>query len=254
MHSGSLQWSDALWGWSSEVWHRLWACTWGPASKQGRPLDGGGSCFVRLARGPMEHPGFREAKPPVLPDLSAGRDTRLCRRGCCSMRGQVDPAGLGVTEFCSITAGALHTCCAADWAANAGLSLAVTPSGATEPGQRRWVLTRWLSSLGFAGPHTSAIRRPTERSASLWVPFSDLLLMRSLWPAMRGVFTSLLWWGCSLRLRLKGCSIWGCRKEERYINKIKQMSIEGWWNSQCVMRKKIPFSPLFLVFFYPHRM
>lgn len=234
VHWGSLQLSDALRGWSSEVWHRLGACTWGPALKQGRPLDGGGSCLVRLARGPKEDPGFREAKPPVPPELSAGRDTRLWRRGCCSMRGQVDPAGLGVTEFCSITAGALHSCCAADWAADAGLSLAVTPCGATEPRRCRWVLRRWLSSLGFAGPDTSAIRRSTEWSASVWVTSSDLLLIRLLWPAMRGVFTILPLWGCSLRQGLKGCSIWGCRKEEIYVNK---MGIKEQWSSQSTMRK-----------------
>lgn len=54
------------------------------------------------------------------------------------MRGQVEPADLGVTEFCSIAAGALLSCCAAD----AGLSLAVIPCGAPESRRCRLVFGR----------------------------------------------------------------------------------------------------------------
>lgn len=217
-HRGNLQGSDALRGWSSEARHRLEAWTWGPALKQGRPLDGGGSCLIWLARGPKEHPVFSEAKPPVPPGLSEGRDTRLCRRGGCSMRGLVKPGDLAVTELCGITAGALRSCSAADWAADAGLSLAITPCRAPKPGRCRLVLRRWLISSGCAGPDTSAIRSSRRRSASICVPSSDLLLVRSLWPSVGRVFNSLPWWRCSLRQGLKGCSIWGCRKEERHIN------------------------------------
>lgn len=53
------------------------------------------------------------------------------------MRGQVEPVDLGAAEFCSVTAGAFHSCCAADCAADAGLSLAVIPCGAQEPRQCR---------------------------------------------------------------------------------------------------------------------
>ena len=208
----SLQGSDALWGWSSEVRQRLRGCTWGPALKQGRPRDGGGSCLVRLASSPKEHLGLREAKPLVPPGLSAGRDTRLWRRGGCSIRGQVEPSVLGVTEFCSVAVGALHSCCAADWAADAGLSLAFTTCGVLKPRRCRWVQRRWLCLSGSAGP---VIRSSRVQSASVLVPSSGLVLVRSLWPSVGGVFTSFPWWRCSLGQGMKGCSIWGCREEER---------------------------------------
>lgn len=219
---GSLQGLDVLRGWSSEMRLGLRGCTCGPALKEGRPLEGGGSCLVWLARGPNEHPGFREAKPLVPPGLRAGRDTRLWRRRGCSMWGQVKPADLGVTDFCSIAAGALHSCWAADWAADAGLSLAFTPCEVPKPGQCRWVLRRWLSLLGSAGLDTSAIRSSREQSASIWVSSSGLPFVRSLWPSVGGVFTGLPWWRCSLRQGLKGCSIWGCREEERRIKMISK--------------------------------
>lgn len=118
---------DVLWCWSNEVPHRPLGCTWGPALKEGRPLDGGGIGLVWLARGLKEHPVFREVMPPVPPGLNAGRDTCLWRRRGCSMRGQVEAADLGVTELCGGVAGALSSFCLADWASEAGQSLAFTP-------------------------------------------------------------------------------------------------------------------------------
>lgn len=213
---GSLQGLDVLRGWSSETRLTLWGCTWGPALKEGRPLEGGGSCLVRLARDPNEHLGVTGAKPLAPPGLSAGRDTRLWRRRGCSMRGQVGPADRGVTEFCSITAGALPSC----WAADARLSLSFTPRDVPKPGRCRWVLRRWLNLLVSADLDTSAKSSSTEQSASLQVSPSGLLFMRSLWSSVGGVFTVFSWWRGSLRQRLKGCSIWGCRGEKRHFRMI----------------------------------
>jgi len=215
VHHGSFLGSDVLRGWRSEEWNSFGDCSWGPVLKQGRPLDGGGSCLVWLASSPKEHPGFREAKPAVPPGLVAGRDTRLLRRGGCTVRGQVEPLDLEVTEFWSITAGALFLCSVAARAAKAGLSLAVIPCEAQEVKQCRLVLGKRLSSSGPATLNTSARRASGGWSSSLWVAFSELLLVSSLWPSVRGVFTSLPWCRCSLRQGLKGCSIWGCRKKEK---------------------------------------
>lgn len=192
---------DVLRGWSWEVRSRLLSWTWCPALKEGRPLEGGGSW---LFCGPKELLCLGEEKPPVPPGLSAGRDKSLWRRRGCSMRGQLEEADLGVTEFRGITAGA-----------DVGLSLAFTPCKAQTPGQCRWVLMRGLGLLGFAGLDTSAITSSTELSAQKRVCSSGLPILRSLWPSVGGVFTGFPWRRCSLRKGLKRCSIWGWR-EERY--------------------------------------
>lgn len=119
---GPLQCPDALRGWSSKVRRKLWGCAWGPALKQGRPLEGGGSCFLQLAGGPEEHAGFREAKPPAPPGLSTGRDARLWRRLGCSRQGPVEPPSLGgPLESWPVSAGARHSGCTTHGAADVGL-------------------------------------------------------------------------------------------------------------------------------------
>ena len=70
--------SKSLFCWSSGVRITLGAGTCRPLLKQGRPLEGGGSDDLLHRECPAAPPGF-----------SAGRDTRLCRRGGCSTRGHV---------------------------------------------------------------------------------------------------------------------------------------------------------------------
>lgn len=212
---GSLQALDARWGWSGEVRLRLRGCTWGPALKEGRPREGGGSCLAGLARGPWEHTGLRGAGPPAPPGLAMERDARLWRPRGCSMRGRIEPADVGVTEFWGVAAGALHSSRATDWVANAGLSLAFSPRENSTPGRCRWALRRCLSLLGSAGPVTSTIMSLRAQLASVCFSSSCLLFTRSLWSSVGGVFTCLPWWRCSLRQGLEGCSIWGCKEKEK---------------------------------------
>ena len=112
-HPGSLRSHTVVWGFGRKACSALCTPAWGPASKQGRPLVGGGSCLVR---------GFARSRrePPRLaaPGGSAGRDTRLWSRGGCSMRGQMDgeqgegeeeeEEKEGATARCGVSAGGLR--------------------------------------------------------------------------------------------------------------------------------------------------
>lgn len=204
--------SDVLRGWVIEVLNSFWVCTQGPALKQGRPLDGGGSCLAWLAEDPAKHAALGD--PPAPPSLGDGCGMRLWRRGGGSVRGQVEPADLGATGSWVITARDLHPCCAAHCCADAGLSFAVISCGVQERRQGRLVRRRWVSLSGSAAQHTSATRASAGQSSAR-VASSDVLSDSSLWPSMGRVLTGLSRWEGSMRQGLKGCSIWGCKKKKK---------------------------------------
>lgn len=206
MGVGSLLRPKGL-GWVSSIVARLGPRAWGPELKQGRPLDGGGSCLSCLELAP--DPFFRLESPCVR----TGMDTLLWMRGGCRTRGLRRGSWVRDLEPCRSPSPGCLAKLVIGWPMLRGL-------GASLSWILRCVLSSRLSSSGSGRGRGTAAAAVTVMAPSAseveaaWPWESTSAGLRSLRPSVWAVLARLpLVWGL-LGDVLEGRRIGGCQDIE----------------------------------------
>lgn len=201
-------------GWVRSIVARLGPRVWGPELKQGRPLDGGGSCLSCLELAP--NPGFRLGLATqsegtlASPCVRTGMDTLLWMRGGCRTRGlrrgswvrDLEPRRSS-SPGCLTKLGGWPTLRGL-WAWKASLSWIL-----------RCVLSSRLSSSGSGRGWGSAVMVPSASGVEATWPWESTSAgLRSLRPSVWTVLARLpLVWGL-LGEVLEVRRIGGCQEME----------------------------------------